>query len=566
MAGNDSIITKLDELLSQLITDWNIYTTCLATLLITYIIFIAFCSKEPDAHPFLVSRQATEAPVRQPGESAILRALDVPHGYPLKAGLGVKDSGAPVWSHGRNGDLRDIWKSAVKGSLNKDGTPSGKRGKIFTVLGKSIKEHDLDSVSKEINVIGKYICASDARNVAICLCDSVELLSTIFAGSFYGINIILIPHNLPADKLAIYLQQSRAEFLVAEAGAVDIDILCKACKSLENVILVTKAGNQHLDWNQAPNEFNNTLRVAVWKDLVKQHESIGSELPSSDFITTMPSISTLWTTPTGFGVLVEYTTANLISAVASLGSSFPRNERLTDADLLLTIDSLSHTYSLCLTLAALYANSSIAINSVAGEVVDLALATAGVSPTILVASSHTISDYHAQRMGPTMGPVANLGRYFKTRILDSGVMTTRDWLWQLSSTAPTSELSLNRLRMLFISHRADGDKNNQLTSDQLTDLRIFTGARVVYALTAQNIAGAVCQTLAYDYRRHSGYSHFGPPLNSVELKLIGYKEQGNSERATQGEIHVSGPAVAGGQHSTGIQAQIRSDNTLALLA
>jgi hypothetical protein len=33
------------------------------------------------------------------------------------------------------------------------------------------------------------------------------------------------------------------------------------------------------------------------------------------------------------------------------------------------------------TMAALFANSSIALNSVAGENVDFALATAGVSPT-----------------------------------------------------------------------------------------------------------------------------------------------------------------------------------------
>ncbi|KMP03734.1 hypothetical protein CIRG_03426 [Coccidioides immitis RMSCC 2394] len=565
MASSESLISKLDSLLAQLLADWDIYTTGLATLLVTYVGYVTFFSKDPDAHPFMLARQAAEAPIRQPGESATLRVLDAPHGYPLKAGLGVRDPETPKWSYGRNGDLRDIWRSAVKGSLNQDGTPKGKRGKIYTVLGKNVEERSIDEISKEINVLGQYIRDSKAQNVAICLSDSVELLATLFAGAFYGFKITIIPHNLASEELATYLQQAKADLLVAEAGAVDLDVVSKARTSLNNVVWVTKVGNQHLDWSQGPDELGSQIKVAVWQDLVKDSgNSATSELPASDPNVATPSITTLWFPPTGPGSFVEYTAANLISAVGALGSSLPRNELLRDSDLFLSIDSLSHTYSLCWTLAALYANASVALNSVAGEVVDLALATAGISPTVLVASSHTISDYHAQRMGPSMDPITNIGRYFQSRSLDSGVMPTRNWLWNLSSAAPTAGLSLDKLRLLFISHRADGNKQNRLTSDQLTDLRIFTGARVVYALTAQNVAGAVCQTLPYDYRTDTGPSHFGPPTNSVEIKLIGCQENGTDERATEGEIFVTGPSVVSGQSSLGVKARIRDDNTITL--
>ncbi|WEW56072.1 hypothetical protein PRK78_001507 [Emydomyces testavorans] len=565
MASSDSVIAQLDGLLARLLADWNVYSTALATLLLTYVGYVTFFSKEPDVHPFLLARQAIEAPIRQPGESATLRALDAPHGYPLKSGLEVRDEGTPKWSHGRDGDLRDIWKRVVRGSLNKDGTPTGKRGKIYTVLGKNVEERNLDEISTEINVLGQYIRDSKAQNVAICLSDSVELLATLFAGAFYGFKTILIPHNLPSEELSTYLQQCKADFLVAEAGAVDLDVLSKAHTALKNAVWVTKKGNEHLDWNQGPDEFDNRVKVAVWRDLLKENgDAVGSELPPSDPKVPVPSITTLWTSSTGPGAFVEYTAGNLISAVASLGSSLPRSEAFTDSDLFLSIDSLSHTYSLCLTLAALYANASVALNSVAGEIVDLALATAGISPTVMVASSHTISDYHAQRMGPSMGPITNVGRYFQSRSLDSGVMPTRNWLWQLSSAAPTAELSLDKLRLLFISHRADGDKHNQLRSGQLTDLRIFTGARVIYALTAQKVAGAVCQTLPYDYRRHSGYSHFGPPTSSVEVKLTGCKEIDGNERVKEGELFVTGPAVVSGQCSLGVRARMRDDKTLIL--
>ena len=92
----------------------------------------------------------------------------------------MKDPGAPKWTPGRSGDLRDIWRAAVRGALNEDGIPSGRQGKIFTVLGKNMMEHNLNDISQEINIIGQYVRDSKVQTVVICLSDSVELLSTIF--------------------------------------------------------------------------------------------------------------------------------------------------------------------------------------------------------------------------------------------------------------------------------------------------------------------------------------------------------------------------------------------------
>jgi hypothetical protein len=66
-------------------------------------------------------------------------------------------------------------------------------------------------------------------------------------------------------------------------------------------------------------------------------------------------------------------------------------------------------------------------------------------------------------------------------------------------------------------------------------MRIFTGARVLYALTAAKVAGALFQTHAYDYRRDSGPSHFGPPLSSVEIKLVGLQENAGAS-AREGKV------------------------------
>lgn len=213
-----------------------------------------------------------------------------------------------------------------------------------------------------------------------------------------------------------------------------------------------------------------------------------------------------------------------MSAIGALTSALPRTQRFNPTDIVLPIDSLSRTYPLCMTMAALFANSSIALNSVAGEDVDFALATAGVSPTVIIASSQTMAEYHDNIMRPHTGIISSLGRWLQARTLDAGNMPTRNVFSQLARVSPTSELSLDELRLLCISHRIDGDPAVHLTSEQLTDLRIFTGARLVYALTGPGVAGAIAQTNAFDYRCLPGPSHFGAPLSSTEITLTNIPE------------------------------------------
>lgn len=196
-------------------------------------------------------------------------------------------------------------------------------------------------------------------------------------------------------------------------------------------------------------------------------------------------------------------------------------------------------------MAALYTNASIAVNSVAGESIDFALATAGVSPTVIVASSHTMYHYHHQIMRPQAGIVSSITRWFQARDLDAGVMPSRGIFSQIANIGPTAELSLNRLRLLCISHRFDTSSEVRLSLEQLTDLRIFTGARVVYALTGPGVAGAITQTNVFDYRRFSKASrasHFGPPLSSVEVILTGSPEGAGGDKVVEGQVRFHRPS------------------------
>lgn len=225
----------------------------------------------------------------------------------------------------------------------------------------------------------------------------------------------------------------------------------------------------------------------------------------------------------------------MVAAIGALNSTLPRAQRFDSNDLVLSIDSLSRSYPLCQVLRALYANASVALNSVAGESVDFALATVGVSPTVIVASSRTMSDYHSKVMKPHTGLMSSITHWFQARKLDAGNMPSHGLLNQVGNMGPTSELSFDKLRLICISHRCDADKDVLLASEQLTDLRIFTGARVVYALTGPGVAGAVAQTNVFDYRRFEGASHFGSPLSSAEILLTSAVDD-KQDRVVEGQV------------------------------
>lgn len=147
-------LENLDQQLAQVLSGWNLWTTIIAVLTVSVVAYGWLIWEDPDTHPFLLARQSTAAPIRQPGESAVYRSLETPHGYALRSGLDIRDETSPKWSNGRDGDLRDVWKSAVMGMKDKDGKPSGQKGKILTIRGKEeIFEHDLGTLIILLSIV-----------------------------------------------------------------------------------------------------------------------------------------------------------------------------------------------------------------------------------------------------------------------------------------------------------------------------------------------------------------------------------------------------------------------------
>lgn len=142
--GFDDLMLKLDEAVTGLLGQWDATSTAIVGALIAFVAYQIITTRDPDAHPMLLARQAQASPVRKEGESAVFRSHSAPHGMPLNSGLNVKDPGDSKWSRGRDGDLRDIWRIVVAGRRDKDGVATGETADLLTVLGsEQIIKHNL---------------------------------------------------------------------------------------------------------------------------------------------------------------------------------------------------------------------------------------------------------------------------------------------------------------------------------------------------------------------------------------------------------------------------------------
>lgn len=179
-----NVIGQIDDAIGDFFAQWNIASTIIVGLLAIVLIYPLLVSKDSDIHPFLLARQAQASQIRQQGESATYRSTEIPYGYPLRSGLGIKDPGASKWTTGRDGDLRDVWRQAVSGPSKEDGSPIGSGAKITTIHGvEKIVDHDLGQLTLDINVVGKHLKDVGSNKVAVCLSNSVELLCTVFGMS-----------------------------------------------------------------------------------------------------------------------------------------------------------------------------------------------------------------------------------------------------------------------------------------------------------------------------------------------------------------------------------------------
>jgi hypothetical protein len=251
--------------------------------------------------------------------------------------------------------------------------------------------------------------------------------------------------------------------------------------------------------------------------------------------------------------------AGVGGAITSLGTS----QRLNPSDMFLPIESLTHGYTLIQTLAAIFQKATIALNSVAGSGVGLREASQSIAPTVVVASAESAANMHLHYTKSLTGAIPKIRHSIATRTLAGGTMPKAVVPSSSSATEP------GKLRLLLVSERAGCPSSPHLSERLLSDLRAATGARIVHALTASKVAGAVAQTGVFDYRVDAALGeqkgHFGPPSSCLEIKLVDTPQVKTSDEKPQGEIVVAGPVVVGGEANLGVLAWFRDDHCLALL-
>ena len=431
-----------------------------------------------------------------------------------------------------------------------------------------------------INLVGQHIKQNGGERVAIYLPNSVEFLAALFAGSFYDLTTILLPYGESSETTIKQLQQSKTDTVIAAVGSLHFDGITTSYKNLKQMIWVVDDGSAHMDWNEVPSGVGGAINVSTWQDIVHDKDSTdGAEvLPVEK--SEPEKVVAFWPS----GQMVECPQATLIAGVAGQLTSIPTTQRITNADLFLPVDSLSTIYSLVLTLSALYSNSSVVLNSVAGKTPDLTLATQGVAPTIIVASAPTLAKVHTEAKKKLSSTFYHYVHWFQTRTLvQNGVMPVSTIFSRAyDALRPIIGIAPGKLRLIYVSVQA-GASLSPLSAEMLSDLRIYTGARIIYALTAAHVAGAVTQTGLYDYRVDQGkenYSHFGAPVTSVEVFLRDTKEHKTSDDGAVGEVRwlelapnhadevqivARGPAVIDGEAALGVTGRMKPDGTLALL-
>lgn len=176
-----NILERLDAQIASLLSDWSLITTGLALTIAALLLYPIIFPEEPDTHPLLLARQSAINPVRNKYESAIYRSPEVPPGSPLRTGLSVKEIGAPRWSAGKDGDLRDVWREVQKGGMSDAEGKEIPTGMIMTVLGKEeLIEHEIPELSMEMKIIGEHLKERRCKRVAIYLPNNVEYLLTVF--------------------------------------------------------------------------------------------------------------------------------------------------------------------------------------------------------------------------------------------------------------------------------------------------------------------------------------------------------------------------------------------------
>ncbi|KAH0606332.1 uncharacterized protein H6S33_003993 [Morchella sextelata] len=525
--------------------EFNIVTYTLITVVLGLLVVPIFWQTDPDIHPLILHRQSNVAPIRNPKESAVHRSNNVPSNQPFVTGLNLPTEQK---FQIRDGDIRDIWKLAIeKGN-----------GKMLSVRGADVHEIDMVDLTANIHSLGSHLASiPGAKRIAIYLANDIENIVATFACAFYDLHLLILPFDPTASSASVnaLLKRSELDVLIAPAGQLPLKDVEGV--NLKQLIYVVERGSQHLDFNSPP---GSAIKTAIYHEIIK---TPGSPPPSGPIDLKAPSVITFATNFIGNDKKIEITPfnhRNIIAGVASAIHALPKNEQLTKNDVFIPVDTLSDLYTRINTYAALASGATLALNPVSGSSADFEKCVARVRPTVVVASPNTLDEVHRKTMGSQMEMWHGIIHYFQSRTLTVHGSIPKGNFWtRVNDYARPSAGDPSRLRLILTAESAGDLESKPLNSEDLSDLRVFFGCKVVYGLKYYLVAGPICQTHIYDYRvqtqipkpsRKKGVlkrcAHFGPVAPGCEVVTRDYQEYSAAdEGGSRGEIVVRGLTVSG---------------------
>lgn len=195
------------------------------------------------------------------------------------------------------------------------------------------------------------------------------------------------------------------------------------------------------------------------------------------------------------------------------------------------------------TLAALFSNSSVALNSVSGVDVPITSVARNIAPTIVAATSMQAFNLHDTTKQSVNTAGKKMALKSQTASLKTGIMPTPTLATRISSPV-TANIGTKpgSVRLIYVFDRTNSD-SPPCSSARLSELRAFTGARVIHALTTAKVSGPVAQTGIYDYRHDADETlpaHFGVPPSCLELMLKDKDAYTTTDESVRGEVSCLG--------------------------
>ncbi|KAK9456994.1 hypothetical protein V1511DRAFT_495911 [Dipodascopsis uninucleata] len=509
------------------------------------VVFSFLKRRHSDIHPYGIYNQAALSAVRNADESCIYRSTLTPFTHPLMAGFTIKDG-----YRYRDGDLLDVWRAGNKGKIG-----------TFDRTSNSVKYSDyVTDLEPIVNKLGAVLktMVPDLRKVALVLPSGIEDILVNFSCALYGIITVPIPVDCNSAMLFKILNATQPDIIITSAGIIDFTDK-KLPKSIKAIIVDAKDADNHLDWaDKFSEQLGRDILVKDWSKLCEEADGLDTldinvyEKQKDGVVIVSPYIVEDDTVK-----FTEFTHSNIVSAVAAQIKIINIDNEWTNNGVFVPLSPISNLHTRILVFVAIVTGTSVVFCGTSGKGYDIEAAIQ-IEPTIIAGTSKIVMSLNEYRSPPLL---------LKLRL-----QRNEGLLAQGNLPSPILDM-FPRLKYLYIheiceehslfnTNKTTNQSNvTALTSAQLSHLRALFGAHVIYSLTHPKVAGAICQTNAYDYRNLGDVNIYGPPLPSLEAVVRDASDVKGKDR--QGHLFVEGPAVAGQSWTeTGLLCEWRKDGCL----